>query len=521
MWRLTLLERIKSLLASTAGADPRIVAAAGPYRGGDVDRLTKDWQPANYSGDAAIGQAWPMLNPRMRDLGRNEPSIVAATGALVDHVIGTGIGCSSAVSFDAPGAQSELDDEFNAESDTLWDRWFESEIDSEGRRTGCELQQLSMRDAVDAGDSLWLEVFDPRPGRIVPLCYQLLEGEQIDDSVERPQNDDGVPLANGNRVVRGVELDARNRPIAYYLWDAHPYEAWMPGASANRSRRIPAERILHWFVPGRASQTRGISLWSAAMQPARDRDWLVGNVLTAAAIQAIFTVIHQTEKAGPGIGAAPQNTDASGNPLISLGRGMIHQNMPLEDKFTTIAPTQPSAQMGDFIKLIMQLQSMACRMSYLRLSRDYSATNYSSARAAHEDDDKTFRPLQLNFGNRIVRPMHRAFIAQAAAFGRFQSLTARMFATQPSTWLLNELTVPGRRQIDQLKETDAAKGRMGAGITTLKEETASYSGKSWRANIRQRGLELKYAEQQGVTLDVGATPAQPATAQDLQDQQAA
>lgn len=515
-----MLERIKALFAATATADPRILpqAGSGPYRGGEVDRLTKDWVPANFSGDAAIGQAWPTLNPRMRDLSRNEPSIVAATGALVDHVIGLGIGCSSAVAFDAPGAESELDDEFNAESDALWDRWFESEIDSEGRRTGCELQQLSMRDAVDAGDSLWLEVFDPDPARIIPLCYQVLEAEQLDDSVLRPQDDDGNPLGNGNRVVRGIELDSRNRPAAYYLWDTHPYDAWLPGAPTGRSRRIPAERILHWFVPGRPSQTRGVSLWASAMQPARDRDWLVGNVLTAAAIQAIFTVIHQTDKAGTGMGAAPASTDANGNPLIALGRGMILQNMPLEDKFTSISPTQPSQQMGDFIRLIMHLQAMACRMSYLRLSRDYSATNYSSARAAHEDDDKTFRPLQVNFGNRIMRPIHRTFIEQAAAFGRFKSLTARMFLSQPSVWLQNELILPGRRYIDQLKETNAALARMGGGISTLKEEVGGYSGRSWRSNIRQLGLEQKYAKQQGVTLQWGQTP-QPVTQQDPQDQQ--
>jgi lambda family phage portal protein len=486
-------------------------AASGPYRGGIVDHLTTDWQPQNYSADAAAGLAWPVMNPRMRDLGRNEPSIVAATGALIDHVIGLGIGCSAAATLD-----SELDDEFNAEADALWDRWFESEIDSEGRRTGCELQQLSMRDAVDSGDSLWLEVFDPTPGRIVPLSYQLLEPEQIDDSVDRPRLDDGTPTNSGNRVVRGVELDSRNRPVAYYIWDSHPYDSWLPlGANTALSRRIPAERVLHWFVPGRPSQTRGVSLWAAAMQPARDRDWLVGNVLTAAAIQAIFTVIHQTDK-GSTI-AAGTDTGVNGETLFKLGRGMVHSGMPLDDKFTTISPTQPSAQLGDFIRLIMQLQSMASRMSYLRMTRDYSATNYSSARAAHEDDDKTFRPLQVNFGNRIVRPQHRAFLTQAAALGRLQSVTSRMFRDGMATWLVNELVLPGRRYIDPAKETEAAKARMAAGISTLKDEVGSFSGKSWRSNLRQLGIEKKFAEQQGVELDWGQKPPAPVTAQDLEE----
>lgn len=46
------------------------------------------------------------------------------SAAALGGRIGLGIGCSSSVSFDAPGAESELDDEFNAESDALWDRWF-------------------------------------------------------------------------------------------------------------------------------------------------------------------------------------------------------------------------------------------------------------------------------------------------------------------------------------------------------------------------------------------------------------
>lgn len=469
--------------------------ANAPYRGGGQNRLWKEWQPPHRSGDSAIGENWNLLTARIRDLFRNEPVMKSAKRALSKHVIGTGIQTFAEAMLDP----DETDDDFNFESDDEFDQWSEEEADVEGRLAWPQMQWLHFNETMESGESLMLKCASDRPGRSMPLCYQLLEPEQIDDTMDWPAGE------GRNKCVRGIEFDRFNRPAAYWLYDAHPYDEW--SSLSTKSTRIPADRVIHSYLPGRASEHRGVTWFSANVQSAKDLDWYLGNEMTAAALGALLSIIiKRANGSGSGalFGPAGGETDEYGNQFTRLGRGTVADIGP-DDDVSVAESKRPNRDAEPFIKLILQLQAMGIGCSYLRLTGDYSQASYTSARGAHLDDQAFFVVLQAWAGRSFVTPVRKEHTRQAAAHGLFRSIGARQFLARQRQMLRLTIQPPGREQLDPDKETNAALGRIRGGLSTLQDE-CGLRGKNWRRIIRQRAREEAYCRRLGVTPDLSYSP---------------
>lgn len=459
------------------------------YRGGDVTRLTRDWQPPHRSGDGAVRESWDLITSRVRDLFRNEPTIKNARRSLCKYVVGTGIQTYAAAMID----RDEYNDEFNDQADDEFERWCD-EADIEGRFSWSEIQWQHLNQICEVGESLLLQCSDDDPNRQLPLCYQLLEAEQLDHSQEWPAGSYGDG-SQRLRCVRGVEFNSKNQPAAYWLFDCNPYDAWQPTGSTI-SKRIPASRVTHNYLVERPSQTRGITWFGANIQTTRDLDWYIGNELTAAAIGALLTLIVKRKTgAGGGIGftAAGDSatTDVNGNREVRLGAGLI-ADIGADDDVKVAESNRPNRDAAPFLKLIMMLQGMGVGLSYLRYTGDYSQSSYTSARGAHLDDQAFFLVLQDWFGRSCVKKVRREHLRQAIAYNRIDSLSPKQFMRNPRRYLDLDLQPPGREQLDPEKETDAAIKRIDSGLSTHKRE-CGLRGDHWRRVFRQRAREIKFA----------------------------
>ena len=466
------------------------------YRGGAITRLTRDWIPAHRSGDAAIRENADLLLRRVRDLFRNEPVIKGACRSLAKYVVGPGIQTYAAAMLDT----ETLDDDWNVESDDLFERWADDEADIEGRFSWSELQWQHFKQVAETGESLLLKCSDNSPGRSVPLCYQLLESEQLDWTKDWPAGD-GRP-----KTVRGIEYNSRNQPTAYWLYTNHPFDTWGWGAG-GQSDRIPADRVIHTYLADRPSMHRGVTWFGASVQSMRDIDWYLGNEMTAAAIGALLTLIVKRKTGqGAGIGflggptSTAGDTDIYGNRNVKLGSGIV-ADLGSEDDIKVAESNRPNRDAAPFLKFLMMLQGMGIGMSYLRMTGDYSQSSYTSARGAHLDDQAYFIVLQNWFGRQVVRPVRRAHNVQAAAFGLYQGLTPAAF--QKNSWKYSRFKIqpPGREQLDPERETDAALKRIDGNLSTHEEECA-LRGKNWRKIAIQRQREMQLFTKLGIVPDL-------------------
>lgn len=474
-------------LATAAAPLPNINSYANkPYRGGNLTPTNQNWQPQNWSADQAINQVQPLLDNRNRDSQRNDPAFLSAEQALVDNIIGQGISITPAVVLGNPwDDEAEENDEFNDEAASRFTEWAEEEFSADGLYNFWEAQELMIRETAAVGECFLIESLNADRERHSPLQYQVFESAQLADGAL------GQTTRSGNFIERGIEYSAATgRPVAYYFYPEHPSDALM---LRPEPLRIEASRVIHWYLPQRVRQRRGAGYFNATVQNSMDRDWLVGNVLTQAAVQAMFTIIHKRGSGVGGLGLSAETTQ-DGRTGIRLGRGTVSE-IDAEDAIETVQSSTPSPTLEGFIKLLMQLQSMGSRMSYLALSRDYSQVNYSSGKAAIEADNKTFRPFQRKFVHRTVKPIYNRFLDLSAGIGRFASVSPVVYRSGKRRWQQFSFTLPGYSSLDELKDATAAIARMGSGQSTLQEELIKRGlpATAWKRFIRQREKEVRMA----------------------------
>ena len=209
------------------------------YDGAAKGRRTDGWRTSATSADAEVAIAGALLRDRMRDLVRNNPHAAKAVSALVNNIVGSGI---------IPRAASG-NEKIDAQANKLWANW-SAQCDADGQLDFLGLQTLACRQMIEAGEVLLRRrPRRPNDGLDVPLQLQLLEADMLDSG----RNGD---LADGGRIVQGVEFDPIGKRRAYWLFAQHPGDN-----SVSLKRRIdslasPASDIVHLYEKQR-TQVRG------------------------------------------------------------------------------------------------------------------------------------------------------------------------------------------------------------------------------------------------------------------------
>ena len=125
-----------------------------------------------------------------------------------------------------------------------------------GRLSFLDCQRIFIETLLRDGEVLVRKVKTPDS----PFGFQIqfLEADHLDEQ----KNDNTLP--NGRSIKMGVEVDRNDKPIAYHLFKKHPYDNTYP-KPAQEYIRVPAEEIIHAFLPNRAEQTRGVSFIAPVM----------------------------------------------------------------------------------------------------------------------------------------------------------------------------------------------------------------------------------------------------------------
>jgi lambda family phage portal protein len=485
----------RPLRRKAMGAALRRSAAAmatnpGGYLGAAQTRHNRDWIVSNYSGDSAIAAGWDNLTPRARDLVRNEPHAAQAVQRIVQNVVGPmGIGTEGEIEFD----DGTYDDESNREIDRGFEQWMD-EADAEGEMHFSEMQALAMSEAPEVGETFLVRVSKPDSRRLLPICYQVMEAEQINDTLDRP------PSPGLNRIKRGIEYDRFGVPVAYHFWTEHPYDLQV---SATDTVRVTADRVAHYFERRRPSQRRGVTWFAPILQVLHDLGEYVGSETTAARIASYFTVaIKRAGGGGSGLGFGDDGdaTDGDGNALEELGPGII-ADLDKDDDVQQIFANRPNAQAEPWIRLLLLSMANGLGMSYLGLTLDVAQANFSSARFARLGDKLFWQTLQGRFGRRVVLRVRRDVVTQLIAMGKIPSLSPSQFAANRRHWLATRLSPPGWEEVQVKDEVEAAILRIQAGLSTLQDETAG-RGQSWRRVLKQRARELEASKDMPIAANV-------------------
>lgn len=496
-------------VGAASGNEQQQIRAASTkeaIRWGRIDRRTKHFQPAWRSGDAAIYESQDLMHRRTRSEVLNNAQIKRIREAIEDLIVGSA--CQTFAdpfepTLDLTALSRETLDpllQYALEADDVFEEWFSSaeQFDAAGKRSGPDVQRMLVGECVERGGCLLVRTSTDRPGNIVPLCYQLVEYDQLDLSKDRPAG------PGQNKIIHGIELDALGREVAYHVYDDHPYDDFEMGSPAGKSSRIRADRVKHLALFRRPSQSIGASWYGAIGQNNFDRDKFVGCELQKAAKSALLLLIHYAKNlrgANLGLDDGEDDTDEHGNQEMKLGSTPLAMVVPDGDKVELVEGDYPTSSADSFMDILDHDTAAGVGLSYFTLSGRYSKSNFTSVRGALIAEDAHFRPLQNWFAGRVALPIRREFHRQAIALGRLKSVSGAAFLKNERRYMRFDAIGAGRDLLDPEAETNAATGRLRSCLTTLKIECAK-KGLHWIRVLRQIALENRLLDVLEIALDL-------------------
>ncbi len=501
------------------------MAMGGAYEGASrFDKSVALWTPAILSADREILPEKRTADARSRDMIRNDAYVAGGANLHKDNIVGASFMLNSKPALYALGPsfdetweeefQQEVEEKFAlaAESPDCW-------LDASGRNGLTAMTRLAMGVYVTGGEFLASVEWIRESGRPFNTAIQMIDADRLSDP----------PTKTIDQNIRGgVELNTWGRPIAYYIRQAHPADyltaqswVWDRVEAKKPWGRI---QVIHIFEQQRIAQSRGIAEMVAALKELRItkkfRDVVLQNAVVNATYAASIESDLPSETVFQALGANldPEKVHevianyaegylgaiaeyAGGSKAMEIDGVKIPHFFP-----GTKLNMKPVGQGGsptiDFEQSLLRYIAAILGVSYEQLSRDYTRTNYSSARAAMAETWKFMQSRKKMVADRFATYAYRLWLEEALNKGVITSMPRL-----PTGWLyqgqnLDALTMcdwigASRGQIDELKETQAAVLRINNGLSTLEYELARL-GQDYRKVMRQLAREEKLKKQYNI-----------------------
>lgn len=455
------------------------------YAGAIVNRLTTDWLVSQASADAEIKGSLKRLRERSREMVRNNPYATQAKRTTQINVVGQGIKLQSQV-MQVRG--NRRDEKINAMIERKWHEWCRANhCDVAGRNNFHMMEWLAAGALPESGEALFRIVRRSFGGSRVPLALEILEGDVIDDEYQGPT------LASGNQWRLGVEINEWGRPVRYALLTRHPGDDWLQNAPQRNEKHVflPAEDVIHLYLPGRPSQTRGVPWFHSVMVDAHQLQGYEEAAVIRARLGASVTGFITNQE------GELNADDVEGDRRIAeFEPGQFRYLQPGEN---VVVPdiSSPDQQYEMFVRNKVRRFASGFGCSYETLSRDFSETNYSSSRLSLLEDREHWKVIQTylieNFHTRVFREwLSLAVLAGELPFDDYDSRPERY---DNPRWMAR-----GWDWVDPLKEVKAYREMEQAGYMT-KAQIVARMGGDFDENIAEIAREQKVVEGMGVTLD--------------------
>ena len=488
----------------------RALQAAG-YLGGQKRRPTSNWAPGGGSADEDILTDLPTLRDRCRDLARNNALAAGAVETYVDNVVGSGMELQSRIDWRILG-WAEDDPRIEQYELALEGHWRQCRgaLDAADVLEFGEMTRLIWQQRLENGEVLAYRQFIDEPNRPCGLAWDIIEADRLATPV-------GVKVAG--TIRDGVEKGPRGEPLAYWISKTHPGDLRVANQPTKRGYlRIPRydsagrPNILHLYAPTRPAQSRGVPLLAPVIDALKQMvDYLDAEVVAAHVGACFATAITSQDPYSFAQDRADSDEGKStqDEPIESWEPGMNYY-LDEGEKIEMIDPKRPNASAGAFVEMFVRLIGAALNLPYELILKDFSKTNYSSARAALLEARRRFRVGQQWLIRRWCQPTWDLLVEEAVIDGvlpiSLAEFNANRYAWTRAKWLTQRWG-----WVDPVKEIRAWVEGIKEGIAT-RADACSENGDDWEEQTAQQEREVKRREAAGLSTIEAAQPAAPSPA---------
>lgn len=514
------------LVPASAGGEK----AMGAFEAADrYDQALALWAPAIRSADADLLPDKEMLDARSRDMVRNDAYVQGGANLHKDNIVGSHYLLNARPATKVLlGVQDDVwEEEFQEEVEEKFELVAESTdnwLDASRQNTFTEMVRMAVGIHMFGGEFLASVEYVRDDASPFKTAIQMIDLDRLSTA----------PLSMIDRNVRGgIRYNARGAPVAYQIRTQHPNDLrWQIDLPDWKEipKRKPWGRmqIIHIFEQIRVDQSRGVAEMTTALKEMRMAHKLrdvnlqhhVTQALYAAAVtsdlptEAIMSALGQTnnsEQVAAAVSGYANGYLSEVGKYVGEAKGLRVDGVRIPHlypgtKLELLSPGKGGPLGTEFEQSILRYIASSIGVSYEQLSRDYTNTNYSSARAAMTETWKYMQSRKKLVADKFASIIYRLWLEEAI---NNNQITTFPKSKAPMLYTNNALNLnfqaisradwvgASRGQIDELKETQAAVLRINNGLSTAEDELARL-GKDWRKVYRQLKREQDRRESLGL-----------------------
>lgn len=474
-----------------------------------------NWNPTAKSMDAALLPNLSVGNARADDLVRNHGIAQGGVQLHVDNVVGHLFRLSAKPRYQRLGISQEDARQIARDIEAIWMEVAEDPagcwLDAERKRTFTMQIREAVASHVTHGESMGVaEWIEDRDEGLLKTAIKSISSHRVSNP----------HLQRDSQALRGgVKLDRHGAAVSYFVRDNADGVDWFGSGYGFNWKEVPREtawgrqQFLHVFEPMEDGQTRGANKFLSILEQCHMLGKLQKTKLQNAVVNAMYAATIETElgsEAAFEILGGEDGTQKLATWMGLLSEFQDNSNVRLNGvKIPHLVPgerlnlhTSSNADNG-FAELegaILRYIAAGLGVSYEQLARDYSKTNYSSARASILESWRYFMGRRRVIASRYASMIYALFLEEIIDRGWIKlPKSARGFYEAKSSWCHAEWIGSGRITIDGLKEVKEAILRIESGLSTYEKEMALL-GEDYQEVFEQQVRETAERREKGLPL---------------------
>jgi len=438
----------------------RITNKRGFYEGGKWSRANRDFYNATSPFEYTAILDRDTMRARARWLHENNPIMANIDKAILNNVVGKGIGLQSKT------GNKKIDDAIEKRF-----KHFIDNCDITGRTNFFDMQMLVLESRMVDG-----EIFIKKVLTKDGLKLQLIEA----DALYSHTNNTGMTI-DDNGAVTSYHFSKNNTSNVNGIPNtAKPVE-------------VPADQIINYFRIERPTQYRGISEYKQAILDIKNFSAYQSATVQSARANAEIAYTVESERDSGTFG----HTTVDQDEIQEINGLMVYYLKPGE-KISKHNNNGAGANYGEFITNTVRMIATARNISYELAFRDYSQVNFASSRASLIQDNKRFDYEQSHLTSYFLNNVFREWLTIEVEQGRIP-INIKKWNSNKDQFIMPRWSYPKREWVDPVKTVVAIEKEIALNLTTISDECAA-AGKDFEEILitKQKEKELlkKYGLQQ-------------------------
>lgn len=441
-----------------------MASAIRPYRARPVRRVAAGhagtmagWHPPRMpAGQEAYDRR--TLLARAEDLAANDGHAQSLIDTKTLNVVGWGLAPQSRIKAADLGLSKEEARIITRQQERAFRLWCR-EAHAAGLAHFFDLQSLAVRESLRCGEYVFLaRRLDKTPGRRFSFALQDVHPERLATPPE---------MLDAWTMRDGVEIDPdTGAPVRY--WFRNPAFAYEPDSwQAVDARRGHVPLVFHGFRYSRSEQWRGEPALAAVVKLFKDKYDFLDYEVVAQILTASIPIAIQSSAGAFADGSAVQY-GPDGKP-IEVPRRTFQRVNPGQFLYLNegesahpLQSNRPGNNFADFFRLILRTIGAAAGVPYEMVLKDFSQTNYSSARAALLEFWRVVTEYRNWFVRQFCDPVWAMVMEEALLRGYWAIPGCKSvgeawlkFLADVDLWTACWWSPPPRGYVDPLKEMQA------------------------------------------------------------------